>query len=149
MMRKIFTAATAIAAVSFSQIALSQVEIRGRGVTGDVNVDQSTSQSTTTQQGTGNQSTTRQGTSNQSTTQQGDSNQSTTQQGTGEQSATQQGTVGEQSATQRQSPSQSAAGPTEDPNVTRDAKGREHTNKGKHKGQQMGKGNRKDAERSG
>jgi len=34
---------------------------------------------------------------------------------------------------------QSGAGPTENPNVTRDAQGREHVNKGKHTGQTKNK----------
>jgi large repetitive protein len=167
MMRKrhLLTAVSAIAAISFSQIALSQIDIRGRGVTGDVNQSTTTqgagsesttqqgsgSPSTTQQQGTGNQATTQSGTgnqaqtqsgtnnqateqsgtSNQSTSQMGKDNQSTTQMGSSNQSTTQQGS-GDQTAQQTQTPS--GAGPTSDPNVTRDAQGREHENKGKHKG---------------
>jgi hypothetical protein len=135
MRRRLFAIAGTIAAVSFSQLALSQIDIRGRGVQGDVN--QSTtqqgagSQSTTQQQGTENQATTQSGTSNQATTQSGTENQSTTQMGSDNQSSTQQGTR-DQTAQQTQTPS--GAGPTADPNVTRDAQGREHENKGKHKG---------------
>src|SRR5436853_2711538 len=66
---------TAVAAVSFSQIAASQVDIRGRGVQGDLSIgDVNNSQTignnnqTTQQQGTGNQSTQQSGTANQSAT---------------------------------------------------------------------------------
>lgn len=147
MKRVIIFAGATIAALSFSPLALSQVDIRGRGVTGDVNqTNQTTTQQGTgnqanTQSGTGNQatnqsgttnqSTEQSGTNNQSTTQQGKENQSTTQMGTGNQSTTQQG-ARDQTAQQTQTPS--GAGPTDNPNVHRDAKGREHENKGKHKG---------------
>jgi hypothetical protein len=146
MRRRLFAIAGTIAAVSFSQIALSQIDIRGRGVQGDVNqsttqqgdASQATtqqgtgSQSTTQQQGTDNQATTQQGTGNQATTQSGTTNQSTSQMGADSQSSTQQPGTRDQTAQQTQTPS--GAGPTENPNVTLDKHGREHENKGKHKG---------------
>jgi hypothetical protein len=134
MRRTLLAVAGTIAAVSFSQIALAQIDIRGRGVTGDV----TQTNQTTTQEGTGNQATTQSGTENQASNQSGTGNQNTQQQGTTNQSTEQSGTSN-QSTTQmgrdnQSTNEQTAAGPTDNPNVTRDAQGREHENKGKHKG---------------
>jgi hypothetical protein len=143
MKRVIIFAGATIAALSFSPLALSQIDIRGRGVTGDVNQ----SNQTTTQQGTGNQANTQSGTTNQSTQQSGTGNQATEQSGTSNQATTQQGKDNQstsqmgssnQSTSQQggrdQTAQQSRSGDSDNPNVHRDAKGREHENKGKHKG---------------
>ena len=136
-MRAIFTVTAAVAALSFSQIALSQVDIRGRGVTGDINNSQTI--------GSGNSTTQQQGTANQGTTQSGSDNQATQQSGTGNKSTTDSSTGTSSSGSGTSGSSASGAGPTDNPNVTRDAKGREHTNKGKHKGWAKGHDNKGDS----
>src|SRR3954469_14217051 len=80
-MRKFFPVLLTGVAVSFSQIAYSQIDIRGRGVTGDIQNSQSVgSGQTTQQQGTGNaaSNTTQSGTQNQNSQQYGGSNSSST-----------------------------------------------------------------------
>src|SRR5436309_16128551 len=84
-MRKFFPVLVTGLAVSFSQIAYSQIVIRGRGVTGDVQNSQSpgSGSQTNQQQGTGNQAgnTSQSGGQNQNTQQYGGSNKSDTSAG--------------------------------------------------------------------